>query len=63
MQRLKFFFLQRDDRDTAFAQAYLLKVKKVLRDDLDKYEKFLRLMYEFNKSGQSPVKVRVYEMT
>ena len=48
---------QRDERDTAFAQAYLLKVKKFLRDDLDKYEKFLRIMYEFNKSGQSPVKV------
>ena len=48
---------QRDERDTAFAQAYLSKVKSALRDDRQKYEDFLKLLNEFGKNEGSPVKV------
>ena len=44
-------------RDTAYAQAYLHKVKKVLRDDMDILEQFLHLMFNFSKAKESPVKV------
>ena len=51
------FAIQKDDRDTAFAQAYLTKAAEALKDDFTTYEQFLKLLYEFGKSEQSPVKV------
>ncbi|XP_013382000.1 GON-4-like protein [Lingula anatina] len=47
----------KDEKDTAFAQAYLTKVKETLKNDLDTYEKFLRTLYEFEKSQSSPVQL------
>ena len=58
LNRKKIFFaIQKDDRDTAFAQAYLTKAAEALKDDFTTYEQFLKLLYEFGKSEQSPVKV------
>ncbi|XP_061172157.1 GON-4-like protein [Saccostrea echinata] len=47
----------KDDRDTAFAQAYLTKAAEDLKDDFTTYEQFLKILYEFGKSEQSPVKL------
>ncbi|KAL3866908.1 hypothetical protein ACJMK2_044158 [Sinanodonta woodiana] len=44
----------KDERDTAFARAYLRKVKEALKGNLDDYEAFLKLLHEFDKSDQSP---------
>ncbi|KAK3595161.1 hypothetical protein CHS0354_002761 [Potamilus streckersoni] len=44
----------KDERDTAFARAYLHKVKEALKGNLDVYEAFLKLLHEFDKSDQSP---------
>lgn len=52
-----FFYFQRDHRDTIFAQAYLTKVKQTLKNDMDRYEKFLKILFEFGKSDHSPVVV------
>lgn len=46
---------RRDHRDTIFAQAYLTKVKQTLKNDMDRYEKFLKILFEFGKSDHSPV--------
>ncbi|XP_033750127.1 uncharacterized protein LOC117334553 [Pecten maximus] len=48
---------QKDDRDTAFAQAYLCRAREVLKADDDTYETFLKLLYDFGKSDFSPVKL------
>ncbi|OWF39043.1 GON-4-like protein isoform X2 [Mizuhopecten yessoensis] len=48
---------QKDDRDTAFAQAYLCRAREVLKTDDDTYEAFLKLLYDFGKSDFSPVKL------
>ncbi|XP_060074147.1 GON-4-like protein [Ylistrum balloti] len=48
---------QKDDRDTAFAQAYLCRAREVLKGDDDTYETFLKLLYDFGKSDFSPVKL------
>ncbi|ESP02469.1 hypothetical protein LOTGIDRAFT_237968 [Lottia gigantea] len=48
---------KRDDRDTAFAQAYMHQVKETLSDDMETYEQFLLLMCEFGKGTQSPINV------
>lgn len=50
--------LQRDDRDTAFAQAYLGKVRDCMKADPDRYDKFLQQMFDFGNGEQSPVKVK-----
>ncbi|XP_041373737.1 uncharacterized protein LOC121386785 [Gigantopelta aegis] len=42
---------RKDEKDTAFAQAYLSRAKQVLKDDFDIYEHFIRYMYEFGKGG------------
>ncbi|KAJ8304229.1 hypothetical protein KUTeg_017812 [Tegillarca granosa] len=47
----------KDDRDTAFAQSYLNKAREVLKDDIDRYEKFLKILYDFGKSELSPVEL------
>ncbi|GAB1603012.1 uncharacterized protein LOC115215501 [Argonauta hians] len=46
---------RRDHRDTIFALAYLNKVKETLKSDLERYEQFLRILFEFGKSEHSPV--------
>lgn len=48
---------QRDDKDIVFAQAYLNRTKEALKGDTVKYEQFLKILYDFGKSEQSPVKV------
>lgn len=48
---------QRDHRDTIFALAYLNKVKETLKTDIERYEQFLRILFEFGKSDYSPVVV------
>ncbi|KAL4239657.1 Paired amphipathic helix repeat [Mactra antiquata] len=48
---------QRDLRDTLFAQAYIHKVKKTLKDDYEKLEAFLKIMCNFSKEGESPIKL------
>ncbi|XP_076102737.1 GON-4-like protein [Mytilus galloprovincialis] len=47
----------KDDKDTAFAQAYLNRTKEALKEDLDKYEQFLKILNDFGKSEQSPIKL------
>ena len=54
---MHFNFLQKDDKDTAFAQAYLNRTKEALKENTEKYEQFLKILYHFGKSEQSPVKV------
>lgn len=49
-------FLQKDDKDTAFAQAYLNRTKEALKENTEKYEQFLKILYDFGKSEHSPVK-------
>jgi len=51
------YTFQRDERDTAFAQGYLLKVQQALSDQPEQYEKFLKLLYEFGCSDKTPVEV------
>ncbi|XP_036361780.1 uncharacterized protein LOC115215501 isoform X2 [Octopus sinensis] len=46
---------RRDHRDTIFALAYLNKVKETLKTDIERYEQFLRILFEFGKSDYSPV--------
>ncbi|KAK2155126.1 hypothetical protein LSH36_248g03050 [Paralvinella palmiformis] len=48
---------RRDERDTAFAQGYLLKVQQALSDQPEQYEKFLKLLYEFGCSDKTPVQL------
>lgn len=48
---------QKDDRDTAFAQAYLCRAREILKTNDDTYEAFLKLLYDFGKSDFSPVKL------
>ncbi|KAK6180129.1 hypothetical protein SNE40_012334 [Patella caerulea] len=48
---------KRDDRDTAFAQAYMHQVKEALLHDEETYEKFLLLMCEFGKGGRTPIQL------
>lgn len=59
---MKTFDWQRDDRDIAFAQAYLNSVKTALKDDQEKYGKFLQILCEFGKNQGSPVQVGVLGM-
>ena len=52
-------YLQRDERDTAFAQAYLATAKEELKGDRRKYEALLGLLNQFGKSNSHPVEVRL----
>uniref|UniRef100_T1J6B0 Myb-like domain-containing protein n=1 Tax=Strigamia maritima TaxID=126957 RepID=T1J6B0_STRMM len=47
----------RDERETAFAQSYLLKVKEVTKNHDHIYESFLKLLYEFGQSDKSAVQL------
>ncbi len=53
------YYLQRDERDIAFAQAYLATAKEELKGDRRKYEALLGLLNQFGKSNSHPVEVRL----
>ncbi|PVD19720.1 hypothetical protein C0Q70_20211 [Pomacea canaliculata] len=48
---------KRDVRDTAFAQAYLNKLKVNLQNDPHTYSKLMQLLVQFEKDNGSPVQV------
>ncbi|XP_046559994.1 uncharacterized protein LOC124269009 [Haliotis rubra] len=48
---------RKDEKDTAFAQAYLDRVRDSLSGNLQVYEEFLTLMYNLGKDGLSAVEV------
>ncbi|XP_074836972.1 GON-4-like protein isoform X3 [Carettochelys insculpta] len=50
----------REQKDLAFAQAYLNRVREALRDVPGKYEDFLRVIYEFETSSHKPTAVDLY---
>ena len=49
--------LQRDDRDTSFAQAFLWNAKDRLKNNVKVYGQFLKILYDFGRGEHSPVKV------
>uniref|UniRef100_K7FJ22 GON-4-like protein n=1 Tax=Pelodiscus sinensis TaxID=13735 RepID=K7FJ22_PELSI len=50
----------REQKDLAFAQAYLNRVRDALRDVPGKYDDFLRVIYEFETSTHKPTAVDLY---
>uniref|UniRef100_A0A8C0J2Y6 GON-4-like protein n=1 Tax=Chelonoidis abingdonii TaxID=106734 RepID=A0A8C0J2Y6_CHEAB len=50
----------REQKDLAFAQAYLNRVREALRNVPGKYEDFLRVIYEFETSTHKPTAVDLY---
>ncbi|XP_072493920.1 GON-4-like protein isoform X3 [Notamacropus eugenii] len=50
----------REQKDLAFAQAYLTRVREALRHVPGKYEDFLRVIYEFESSTQRQTAVDLY---
>ncbi|XP_030042994.1 GON-4-like protein isoform X2 [Microcaecilia unicolor] len=50
----------RDQKDLAFAQAYLTRVREALQDVPGKYEEFLRVIFEFETSSQPQTAVQLY---
>ncbi|XP_029437111.1 GON-4-like protein isoform X2 [Rhinatrema bivittatum] len=50
----------RDQKDLAFAQAYLTRVREALQDVPGKYEEFLRVIFEFETSSQPQTAVELY---
>ncbi|XP_048255933.1 uncharacterized protein LOC124134138 isoform X2 [Haliotis rufescens] len=48
---------RKDEKDTAFAQAYLDRVRDGLSGNLQVYEEFLTLMYNVGKDGLSAIEV------
>ena len=57
-----FFYLQKDERDTAYAQQYFNRVKLALQDDRERFIKFLTLLRDVNKDHTSPVEVGLSEV-
>ncbi|KAM4601450.1 GON-4-like protein isoform 2-T2 [Polymixia lowei] len=51
---------QRDSKDTAFAQAYLSRVREALQDVPGKVEEFLALLYEFERAGEGRSVVQLF---
>ena len=49
--------LQKEDRDTAYAEAYLNKVKVAMQKDPGTYTQFMGLLRQFETSQLSPVEV------
>ncbi|XP_064618934.1 GON-4-like protein [Lineus longissimus] len=48
----------RDDRDTAFARAYLTRVKQAMKSDPENFERFVQILAEFGEDGEkSPVQL------
>lgn len=50
----------RDQKDMAFAQAYLSRVREALQHVPGKYEAFLRIIYEFETSKNEATAVELY---
>ncbi|XP_060614141.2 GON-4-like protein [Anolis sagrei] len=50
----------REQKDLAFAQAYLSRVREALRSVPGKYEEFLRIIYEFENNAQKQTAVDLY---
>ncbi|XP_043858333.1 GON-4-like protein isoform X3 [Dromiciops gliroides] len=50
----------REQKDLAFAQAYLTRVREALRHVPGKYEDFLRVIYEFESNTQRQTAVDLY---
>nr|XP_033780143.1 GON-4-like protein isoform X3 [Geotrypetes seraphini] len=50
----------RDQKDLAFAQAYLTRVREALQDVPGRYEEFLRVIFEFETSSQPQTAVDLY---
>ncbi|XP_042296935.1 GON-4-like protein [Sceloporus undulatus] len=50
----------REQKDLAFAQAYLSRVREALRNVPEKYEEFLRIIYEFESNVQKQTAVDLY---
>ncbi|KAH9524681.1 GON-4-like protein, partial [Bulinus truncatus] len=46
---------KKDERDTAYAQFYFSRVKEVLKDDLERFRKFLTLLHDQNKDHCNPI--------
>ncbi|XP_078526193.1 GON-4-like protein [Lissotriton helveticus] len=51
---------QREQKDMAFAQAYLSRVREALQHVPGKYEAFLRIIYEFETSKNEATAVELY---
>ncbi|XP_061461959.1 GON-4-like protein isoform X2 [Rhineura floridana] len=50
----------REQKDLAFAQAYLSRVREALRHVPGKYEEFLHIIYEFESNAQKQTAVDLY---
>ncbi|XP_058165831.1 GON-4-like protein isoform X3 [Dasypus novemcinctus] len=50
----------REQKDLAFAQAYLTRVREALQHNPGKYEDFLQVIYEFESSTQKQTAVDLY---
>ncbi|XP_054850044.1 GON-4-like protein isoform X2 [Eublepharis macularius] len=50
----------REQKDLAFAQAYLSRVREALRHIPGKYDEFLRIIYEFESNTQKQTAVDLY---
>lgn len=50
----------RESKDTAFAQAYLNRVREALQDVPGKVEEFLGLLYEFDQAGDNQSVVELF---
>uniref|UniRef100_A0A8C0X1F8 GON-4-like protein n=1 Tax=Castor canadensis TaxID=51338 RepID=A0A8C0X1F8_CASCN len=51
----------REQKDLAFAQAYLTRVREALQHNPGKYEDFLQVIYEFESSTQRQTAVDLYK--
>ncbi|XP_069506054.1 GON-4-like protein isoform X2 [Ambystoma mexicanum] len=51
---------QRDQKDQAFAEAYLSRVREALQHKQGKYEAFLRIIYDFETSKSQGTAVELY---
>ncbi|KAM5256824.1 GON-4-like protein isoform 2-T2 [Ctenodactylus gundi] len=51
----------REQKDLAFAQAYLTRVREALQHTPGKYEDFLQVIYEFESSSQRQTAVDLYK--
>ena len=56
LSEMCFAFLQREDKDTDFAQSYLRRVKEALNCD-QKYSEFKALVHEFERSARDQTQV------
>ncbi|CAL1530951.1 unnamed protein product [Lymnaea stagnalis] len=48
---------KKDERDTAYAQYYFNRVKEVLKDDPERFRKFLTQLHDLNKDHCNPVEL------